>query len=88
MTSICLLMARINAAIIDPAIALIFAAGFLLFIYGVVEFLFFQRGEKGEYTTKGREHMLWGIIGMAIMMSAWGIIKVVAGTFSLAIPSC
>lgn len=81
-------MARVNSALIDPALALVFAAGFLMFIYGVVEFMFFARGEKGEYAGKGREHMLWGIIGMAIMMSAWGVLKVVAGTFSLAIPSC
>lgn len=82
-------MGRINSALIDPALALLFAAGFLMFVYGVVEFMFFQRDAKGgEYLGKGREHMLWGVIGMAIMMSAWGIIKVVAGTFALTIPSC
>lgn len=84
----CSIVSRINAVIIDPALALLFALGFLVFVYGVVEFMFFKRGEKGEYLGKGREHMLWGIIGMAVMMSAWGIIKVIAGTLSISITSC
>ena len=85
----CQLIARINSAIIDPALALIFAFGFLLFVYGVFEFMFFKRtGEKSELVMKGRDHMLWGIIGMAIMISAWGILKVVIGTFGLTLSSC
>lgn len=76
------LVARITAAIINPLIALIFAAGFLLFVWGIVEFLF-GLSQDTEAKENGKMHMLWGVIGMAIMISAYGIIRIVANTFML-----
>ncbi len=78
------LVNRISAAIIDPLIALIFAAGFLVFVWGIVEFLY---GLSNDTDSKedGKRHMLWGVIGMAVMMSAWAILKLVANTFNLSI---
>lgn len=88
MNTACSIATRIYSAIVDPLVALLFAVGLLLFVWGVLEFMFFQRGDKGEYKSKGREHMLWGVIGMAIMLAAWGIIRIVAGTFGLPLNTC
>ena len=78
------LVARITSAIIDPLIALIFAAGFLVFAWGVVQFMFGLANDT-EAKNDGKKHMLWGVIGMAIMMSAIGILRVIANTFGLSL---
>lgn len=78
------LVARITDAIINPLIALIFAAGFLVFAWGVVQFMLGLANDT-EAKNDGKKHMLWGVIGMAIMMSALGILRVIANTFGLSL---
>lgn len=82
--SVSTLVARINDAIINPLIALIFAAGFLVFVWGVVQFMLGLANDT-EAKNDGKKHMLWGVIGMAIMMSALGILRVIANTFGLSL---
>ncbi|MCR4280854.1 MAG: hypothetical protein NUV88_00770 [Candidatus Kaiserbacteria bacterium] len=67
--------------IINPAILLIFSAGFFLFLWGLVTFIF-KLDEGGDHK-EGKEHMLWGIIGMFIMVSVGGIMAILNNTFSL-----
>lgn len=67
--------------IIDPAILLIFAAGFLYFIWGLVQFI--NDLDEGAHREEGIEHMKWGIVGMVIMVSVWGIIALLDNTFKL-----
>lgn len=69
--------------IINPAILLVFAAGFFLFVWGLVQFL--RNLEKGSDNEEGKQHMLWGIIGMFIMASVWGIIALLDNTFDLGV---
>lgn len=60
--------------ILNPLMLLLFAAGFLLFIVGLIEFLWELR--KGSHEAEhGKDHMLWGIFGMFVMSSAYAIIK-------------
>lgn len=67
--------------IINPAILVIFAAGFFLFVWGLVQFLL-NLGE-GSDNSEGKQHMLWGIVGMFIMASVYGIIALLDATFGL-----
>lgn len=85
--AVCSLVSKITAAIINPLIALIFAAGFLVFVWGIIEFLGGLSSDS-ESKEHGKLHMLWGVIGMAIMISAYAILKIVAATFSLPVGSC
>ena len=74
-------MNRVVTYIIDPALLVIFALGFLLFTYGLVEFLWKINGE-GD-TAEGKKHMVWGIVGMLIMISVYGILDLIDNTFGL-----
>ena len=74
-------MDRFVTLIIDPAILIVFAAGFFLFIYGLVEFLVALN--QGGDTAEGKQHMAWGIVGMLIMISVYGIIALLDNTFGL-----
>lgn len=67
--------------IIDPAILLVFSAGFLLFLWGLVVFLF-KLGEGGDHK-EGKDHMIWGVIGMFIMVAVGGIMAILNNTFNL-----
>ena len=65
--------------VINPAILMVFSAGFLAFMYGLVEFMW--NLNSGEASNEGKKHMLWGIIGMFIMVSVFGILTIVDDTF-------
>lgn len=67
--------------IIDPAILIVFAAGLFLFMWGLVEFL--VAINRGGDTSEGKRHMVWGIVGMLIMVSVYGIISLLDNTFGL-----
>lgn len=66
----------VNASIIP----LFYTLAFLLFIIGMVRF-FFLGGEEGR--EKGRQFMLWGIIGFVVMFSVWGIVRLLLTTFGV-----
>lgn len=63
--------------IIYPIVYFIFALGVLIFAYGVIEMIIKGSAEARE---TGRKHILFGVIGMFIMLSAWGIINFVSNT--------
>jgi hypothetical protein len=72
---------RLVDLIINPLILLVFACGFFLFMWGLVKFLWNSR--EGEINDNGKQHMLWGVVGMFIMVSVYGIINLITGTFGI-----
>ncbi len=78
-------LGRFVTYIIDPAILLIFTAGFLLFLFGLVEFLF--KVEQSSGRENGVRHMIWGMVGMLIMVSVYGIVALITNTFGLDLAS-
>lgn len=78
------LLDRFVTYIIDPAILIIFGFGFFLFMWGLVQFLWGLGDDaRGNSYTEGKQHMLWGIIGMLIMVSVYGIISLIDDTLDL-----
>src|SRR5579864_3665197 len=75
------LMNKFVAYIIDPAILVIFTLGFFLFVWGLVQFLW-NLNEGGD-NKDGKRHMVYGIIGMLIMISVYGILDLIDNTFGL-----
>ena len=75
------ILGRLQSEVLWPAMTVIFSAGFLLFIWGLVKFLW-NVGEGGD-NKEGKSHMIWGIAGMFIMVSFWSIIALLDNTFGL-----
>jgi len=71
-------VATLNEEILFPLIALLSAIALLVFVYGAVVYIFNGGNEMAQ--AKGKSHIMYGIIGLLIMVSAWGILNVVAGT--------
>lgn len=72
---------KVNDAIIDPLIAFLFALAVVYFLYGVLEFILNQENE--EKKTTGKSHMIWGIIGITIMLGVWTILNIVLATLNI-----
>lgn len=72
---------NINDAILFPLITLLMALAFLMFLYGSFEYVRNSSSDQGRET--GKQHILWGVVGMFIMLSAFSILSFAAGTFNL-----
>jgi len=72
-------LAKVNKEIVNPLILLLFALAVVYFLYGVFEFIANQANE--EKKTSGKSHMLWGVVGITIMMGVWAILNVILATF-------
>ncbi len=72
------LLNKISEVIINPLIYMMFTAGFVVFIWGLVQFVAHLDNEEARAT--GGKHMLWGIIGMVIMVGVVGIVNIIQNT--------
>lgn len=72
------LMNSIEKVVINPLIVMVFTIAFVYFMYGVMQFLLNPTSE--EVRKSGKSHMLWGLFGMMIMVSAFGIMRLVLNT--------
>lgn len=75
------LLLRINEQILNPLLALLFAVAVLYFLFGVFEFIKGSNSPDGRKT--GGNHILWGVIGLFIMASVYGILKVLTNTLGV-----
>ncbi len=69
--------------VLNPAIGVIFALAGLLFVWGILQFLWGL--QEGKVNDEGKQHMLWGVVGMLIMVSVFGIISLLSNTFGLGV---
>jgi len=76
------LINKVDYYVINPIIYVLFAFGLFMFVYGVVEFMHaLSKGGSKETLDQGRGHMLWGVIGMFIMVSVFGIMHLISNFF-------
>lgn len=78
------LVARLQDVIIDPLLVLFVAVALLVFLWGGFQYV--TGASADEAREEGRRHMIWGIVGLLIMLSAYAIISIAAGTFGVPIP--
>ena len=66
--------------ILDIVIPILIVLAVIYFIWGVVQFVI--AGDE-EAKTKGRNHMIYGIIGLVVIVAIWGLVGIVRNTFGL-----
>jgi len=64
--------------IVNPVIWLMFGVAIVVFAYGVLQMVI--HGDDADARKKGQMSILGGVIGMVIMLSAWGIVYLVSNT--------
>jgi len=62
-------------------IPLVFSLAFMLFVYGVVQYVL--NDADGAKRQQGKQFMLWGIIALTVMVSVWGLVRLLGGSFGL-----
>ena len=72
---------KVDNLIINPIIGFLFALAVVYFLYGVFEFI--ANGANDEKKTTGKAHMMWGIIGLTIMMGVFMIMNMILNTFNI-----
>ena len=72
-------MDKINSIILFPLISLLLAAAVLLFVWGGLKYLL--NAEDASARKEGQRHMLFGIIGIVVMVSALAILNIAVNTF-------
>ncbi len=73
-------VAKVEKAIIDPLITVIALAAFILFIYGIFEFI--RGADNDEKRKLGQTHIIWGLIGLTIMFGAKTIVSILTRVVS------
>jgi hypothetical protein len=63
-------------------IPFIFAIAMVFFIWGAVNFFIINANEESK-RAQGRQFMLWAVIALAVMISVWGLVKILALTFGI-----
>jgi len=72
------LIENIGTNILEPLVWILAGAATIYFLWGVFEFI--RDYDSPEARSTGARHMLWGVIGMFIMFSAFGIMNLIAAT--------
>ncbi|MFA7315531.1 MAG: hypothetical protein WC059_01860 [Candidatus Paceibacterota bacterium] len=76
--SVATLMKSINRVVINPLILFLFAVAMVYFLYGLAQY--FLNPNSEEIRKSSKSHMLWGIIGLFIMVAVFGIMRLILGT--------
>ena len=66
--------------ILDIIIPILVVLGVVYFVWGVVSFVI---SDDEEAKTKGRDRMIYGIIGLVVIVAMWGLVGIVTNTFGL-----
>lgn len=74
-------LTKLNSQIVNPLIQLLFAVAIIYFLYGVFKMI--MNPDNEEVRTEARSHMIWGVIGLVIMMGVWGILNVILATLHI-----
>lgn len=74
-------LARVVEQIINPLILLMAGAAFVVFVWGIFEFIVHAADETKR--AEGRKAIGWGLIGLVIIFGVYGILNVALGTFGL-----
>ena len=72
---------KVDQVILNPLLTLVFAIALLYFFVGVFQFVKSDMADKSR--EEGKKKILYGLIGMFVMVSAYGLIRIVLGTFGL-----
>jgi len=78
------LILKFASVIINPLILIMFAVALLVFVWGIAESI--RQSSNPTATSKGKDHILYGIIGMVIMVSAFALVNILLSSFNIDVP--
>jgi len=67
-------------SILNSVIPILIVLGVVYFVWGVVSYVM---ASEEEAKKKGRDRMIYGIIGLVVIVGMWGLVSIVTNTFGL-----
>ena len=71
----------INTVVVPIILALAFA----VFIWGLTSYFFLNVGDEKK-RAEGRQFALWGILGLVVIFSVWGLVNMLISTLGFTSP--
>ena len=78
-------LSNLDQYVLNPLILLVFAVATLIFFFGIFELI--RDSQSGKEAGDAKAKVLWGLVGMFIMMSAYGLVHLIINTFGISSPS-
>lgn len=72
------LLDKISRSIINPVINFLLVLATLVFLWGVIQYVI--AGDSSDKTDRAKRQIVWGLVGLTIMASAWAIVKIIQRT--------
>jgi predicted membrane channel-forming protein YqfA (hemolysin III family) len=66
--------------ILNAIVPVLIALGIVYFVWGVITYVV-SSDEEAKKT--GRDRMIWGIIGLAVIVAVWGLVALLRNTFNV-----
>jgi len=66
--------------ILNSVIPVLVALGVVYFVWGVITYVI---ASDEEAKKKGRDRIIYGIIGLAVIVAVWGLVRILTRTFGL-----
>lgn len=85
-------MVKLYDNVVNPLIVFFFAAAVVFFLWGVADFI--RSSESDDGREKGKQHMVWGVVGIFLMTAVFAIMCLLArmvgadSTITDQIPAC
>lgn len=64
-------------------VPLIIALAFVFFVWSVLNYFLFHSADETE-RTKGRQFVLWSVLGLVALFSVWGFVNIMLSTLGIA----
>lgn len=74
-------ISKLAEVILNPLIRLMFAVAIVVFLWGV--FGYIKNADSPEERKKGTQHIIWGLVGLFIMVAVITILDIALNTFGI-----
>lgn len=68
------------SGILNAVLPVLIALGVVYFVWGVITYVV---GSDEEAKKAGRDRIIFGIIGLAVIIGLWGLVHILTNTFTL-----
>ena len=70
---------NIATTVLAPLVGLLLTAALVVFFWGMVKYINSLSSEKDKQ--EGKQLMIWGVVALFVMVSVWGLVNLLQGTF-------
>lgn len=75
-TSLGGLLTKFTTELVNPAVGILMTLAVVAFFWGLVKYIYSAGAGKDE----GKMIMVWGVVALFVMVSVWGLVKVISNT--------